>query len=450
MKAFKRLFMDRGVASFAGRNILFMLREWLGVNRRAFLSKLRLGTVAAVGGTLAGCSTGNGQDNDQDSPPVDRQFRYFFSDESGTLGGVGDHNQPPDDVNEWQIIENTRTEDEWRDLRLNDVAYAEAYMAGETVQPTDGTPGTPAEIVTRTQELYEATDETGPVAFTNALIAAEDEVSSADFPGEIVPNIAEHAISELGYNFPAYSLTSTRAVHPVSADYDGVKPETVRETGVGAPIAPERVGTFGEMRTTLYLLMFKDNDGFQIRYVNRPGFSPWYLRDTLRKPSKSVYREPLSKDYFSMTGTQGRALKQYPEHFVTALDYRKAVKMRQQGLLKDGEFRKALIGTLLSMVDNGGNDESIPAGAVLGCNGNRGYQIESLTHEFGTSIEDFIVNPSSDRAEQFVGLGRAIYLIFETEFGEDYKGDPKFGYNQPLKITGTLAAPELYHRPEQC
>ncbi len=323
-------------------------------------------------------------------------------------------------------------------------------MAGETVQPTDGTPGTPDEIITRTQERYESAETSGAVAFTEALIAAEDDVSGAEFPSNIVTNIAKYAIEELDYDFPAYSLSPILAVNPVPARYDDLKPETIRNTGASPPVAMERVGTFGEMRTTLYLLMFETDDGVQLRYVDRPPFNPWYLRDTLRRPAESVYREPLSTDFYTMHGTQGRPLKQFPEHFVTALDYRKAAKMREQELLKDGELRKALVGSALSVVENGEQDKSKPAGAPLGCNGNRGYQIERLTDEFGTSIDDFVTDPSPELRSRFIEVGRAIYLIFETQFGEDYKGDPVFGYDQPLEVAGTLAAPELYHLPKEC
>jgi hypothetical protein len=188
------------------------------------------------------------------------------------------------------------------------------------------------------------------------------------------------------------------------------------------------------MRTTLYLLMFETDAGTQVRYVNRPPFNPWYLRDTLREPTESVYREPLSKDFYTIGGTQGRPVKQYPEHFVTSLDYRKAAKMRDQDPLKDGELRKALVGSALSIVENGEQDKSRPAGTALGCNGNRGYQIETLSHAFGTSVDDFVTDPSTDQRKRFIEFGRAIYLIFETQFGTDPTGDPVFGYDQPLML----------------
>jgi hypothetical protein len=420
------------------------------MSRRNFLSKFQSGVAVGISGVLAGCSSTDNKSSDQTGPPENQRFRYFFQDKPGTLGAIAEHNQPPEDASDWQVIENTRTEDDWKELRLNDIEYAEAYMAGETIQPTDGTPGTPEEIITRTQELYESAGASGPVAFTEALVAAEDEISGADFPNRIVTNIAKYAIEELGYEFPAYSLSPIRAVQPVPASYDGLRPETIRETSASSPVAPDRIGTFGEMRTTLYLLTFETSNGAQVRYVDRPPFNPWYLYDTLRKPTESVYREPLSKDFYTMRGTQGRPLKQYPEHFVTSLDYRKAAKMREQDLLKDGELRKSLVGSALSIVENGEQDKSRPAGTALGCNDNRGYQIERLSHEFGASVDDFVTNPSTDQRKRFIEFGRAIYLIFETQFGKDYRGDPVFGYDQPLKIAGTLAAPELYHLPKEC
>jgi len=418
--------------------------------RRNFLSTFRSGVAVGISGVLAGCSSTDNNSSDETGPPEDQRFRYFFQDKPGTLGAVAEHNQPPADATDWQITENTLTEDDWAELRSNDIEYAEAYMAGETVQPTDGTSGTPEKIITRVQELYENADASGAVAFTEAVIAAEDGISKAEFPEQLVPNIAKYAIEELGYEFPGYSLSPIQAVHPVPGDYDGLKPETIRETGVSAPIAPERVGTFGEMRTTLYLLTFETDDGAQVRYVNRPPFNPWYLRDTLREPTERVYREPLSKDFYTIGGTQGRPVKQYSEHFVTSLDYRKAAKMQDQDLLEDGELRKALVGSALSIVENGEQDKSRPAGVALGCNGNRGYQIEALSHAFGTSVDDLVTDPSTEQRKRFIEFGRAIYLIFETQFGTDSTGDPVFGYDQPLKIAGTLAAPELYHLPKEC
>ena len=88
------------------------------MRRRAFL-----GTAGATVAGLAGCLGVFG--GSESEPHVrKRRFRFYFEDETGTLGAVGDHSAAPSDAADHQVVRNTHTEADWRAMRENDAAFA--------------------------------------------------------------------------------------------------------------------------------------------------------------------------------------------------------------------------------------------------------------------------------------------------------------------------------------
>ncbi|PSQ39051.1 hypothetical protein BRD13_04675 [Halobacteriales archaeon SW_5_70_135] len=53
-----------------------------------------------------------------------RRFRFYFGDETGTLGAIGGHDAAPSDAADHQVVRNTHTEADWRAMQENDATFA--------------------------------------------------------------------------------------------------------------------------------------------------------------------------------------------------------------------------------------------------------------------------------------------------------------------------------------
>lgn len=379
----------------------------------------------------------------------------FFVDESGTLGGTAEGQEPPEDAGDWQIINNTLEEFHWEQKQENDVERARGYLAGEAndVANREVFEGTVEEIVERTQEIYENPEqalETGPgsrstrhhmieemeqeddpIAFTRALVHSVDTVTDVDSSGGksfLVPNIAEYAIDELGLDFPEYELSSILSTEPTHLE-DEMAENSMREREDGAT-----VGT-GGMRHLLSLLTYENEDGLQNKYVENIRASPTQLfRSMFRDPEDSAYREPIEEGRFSLHENTGH--RPWPEHYATAFEQKKLGEMEEMGIVEQtGRFVPF---AALDMIDDGLNDRArIP---------NEGYRI-TVSDEIKQQGEDFALNPTEWKKEKMENFGKITYTVLEKQIGDDYKSDPVYGGDNPIRIEGSLENPEFYHEP---
>ncbi|MFD1687204.1 hypothetical protein [Halobellus litoreus] len=428
------------------------------MNRRRLLTTIGVSGTASLTGCI-GRLTGNGE---EENDPTLEEFQYFFVDETGTLGEPAEGQQPPEDAEDWQIVKNTLEESDWQEKQENDVERARGYLAGEATDVTGSGPdggevfeGTVEEIVQRTQEMYENPEEEfdpssgteghileemqqedDPVAFTRALIHATDTVTDVTSSGGkdfLAPNLAEYAMEELGLDFPEYELSTMISTEPTGLE-DQMIEGSMRETEGG-----QTIGTTG-MRHLLSLLTYENEDGeLQNKYVENIKAHPTStFRSMLRDPEDSAYREPIEGGRFKIhENTQGAPM--WPEHYATAFEQEKLENMREMGLDIDNPGEQFTMAAL-AMVDDGLNDISkLP---------NEGYQI-TVSDEIKEQAEDFALNPTKDKKEKIENFGKMAYSVLEKEIGEDFKNDPIYGADNPIRIEGSLETPEFYHEPRE-
>jgi mannose-6-phosphate isomerase-like protein (cupin superfamily) len=87
--------------------------------------------AVSLAAATAGCSAITGTSEGEGPDPTEETFQCFSVDETGTLGGIADGNEPPEDAAEWQVVTNTLTEADWQEKESNDVRVARDYLAGE-------------------------------------------------------------------------------------------------------------------------------------------------------------------------------------------------------------------------------------------------------------------------------------------------------------------------------
>lgn len=412
--------------------------------------------LATIGGlgvtTLAGCSTLTGTSTEA-VDPREEAFQYFFVDETGTLGEPAEGQEPPEDAEDWQIVRNTLEESDWQEKQENDVEVARNWLSGTVENQSVGPyEGTVEEIVQRTQELYDnpeeeldpssATEghileqmqqEDDPVAFTRALIHATDtvtDVTSSGGKANVVPTMAEYALEELGLDFPEYELSGISATEPVGLE-DQMIEGSMRETEDGGT-----VGT-GGMTHLLSLLTYEKDGELQNKYVENIKAHPTStFRSMLRDPEDSAYREPIDGGRFKIhENTQGAPM--WPEHYATDFEQEKLENMREMGIDIERPGMH-IVSTAVNMIDDGLNDRtSIPVD---------GYQI-TVSDEIKEQAEDFALNPTKEKKEKLENFGKISYSVLEKQIGEDYKSDPVYAADNPIRIEGSLENPEFYHEP---
>lgn len=407
--------------------------------------------VGAAGATsLSGCAGLLEGDSDGEVDPVDEEFQYAFRDTTGTLGNISDVNADPEEASEFQVVENGLSEDEWDEMRRDDVEVARDYLSGDLERRPNhsGQEGTVEEIVQRTGEIFERpgsvesehlaellrSDEDDAVRFTRALVHAVDDVTDiSTSPGKnhIVPNVAEYAAEEIGLDLPGYNLSTAVSAEPINSTMDDeVNEESIRERPNGI-----EAGILGMQHLSSHLT-YETEDGFEIKYVENTKATPErYFLHAIRSPDQSVYSTSMDEDGVDMPNGD----VQFPEHYVTGLELKKGLRMQEEGFMEGGTVERAFVTGALEIIDDGLNNLS-----QLMANSNEGYDIE-LSDSFVESADGMTEDISRENFENYRNIGRAVYQIFENQLGEDFKGEPLRGYDQPLKIDGTLEEPEFYH-----
>jgi hypothetical protein len=154
----------------------------------------------------------------------------------------------------------------------------------------------------------------------------------------------------------------------------------------------------------------------------------------LRDPEDSAYREPIEEGRFNLH--ENTRHRPWPEHYATAFEQEKLDEMKEMGIVDQTERHVA--NAALHMIDDGINDRtSIP---------NEGYRI-SISDEIKQQAEDFALNPTKEKKEKIENFGKITYTVLEKQIGEDYKSDPVYGADNPIRIEGSLENPEFYHDP---
>lgn len=160
----------------------------------------------------------------------------------------------------------------------------------------------------------------------------------------------------------------------------------------------------------------------------------------IREPEESAYRTDLEQGEFNIYGdTESDMGIRFPEHYVTAFDYRKARELESQGLLG---FEENTIGNMAGLGD------MIANGLISFVDDESQYWNESpdrnwedntsridgmvVSDSFGKSVEDVIVNPTKEKFQLMENVGRGIFVSQQAET-----------WHQSIALMGSIQDPEI-------
>ena len=388
------------------------------MRRRDFV---RTGTIIATAGAagLAGCSS---QTDENSRREDDQPFEYFFDDQAGTLGSVGS-NQIPDNVLEEQVLQNTRTEDKWREMQLNDHHIARLTINDEFAPFVDVSEGSVQAVAETTRELYNERSQnlSGEDAeiFSSSVLDAvyeETDMNNGAAASFLVPTLSEWILEEhISGDIPEYRWSNIRA----------------------------KIGDAGNSFShPLGLLQYEENGESQVKYAeieNRP-------TAMIVEPENSVYRSDLNQESF--VAAQNQELD--PSQYVSSFDYTKKRDLESQGSINPQDSEIELFRHLVSYVDDASmngydlsaleEDGRIEESGVEANSANTSNWVKGITSDsFGESLEKYVVSPGENytRAD-FETTARAVYIALENQ-----------GFAGPIALDGNLSDPRVLHPTEQ-
>ena len=418
------------------------------VSRRNILKGL--GTAGTI--ALAGCAgdSGNGKEKSEQEDTIQRNGeQYFFQDTTGTMGQLGEQ-KPPTETQDWQVIQNELTEDEWQEKQTNDIERVRRERNLARQSANDGIEQTLEEMLERAEEIYknqqfntvegipDIENEDDEITFTRSLIKASQEagVDTSGLADDIVSNMAEYAEQELDFvNFDNYKLSTLPSTEQLSI---GNAPDSVK----GAPRNGVQNSGFGHMPA---LLQYNKDGETEVKYaeLTQATLAGRFWR-SIRDPEESKYRSSLENDIIKQKD-ETKANGGFPEHFVTALDYTKAreLELRNEDILgfgpndgpadndyeslgdEIGQFLTELVddyhlGGQMSQQPDMNKKDNVQIGGTL------------VSDEFGESLEEYVVDPDPETREYVENIGRGIYTIRQEQ-----------GWDTDLALTGTIEDPEI-------
>jgi len=268
-----------------------------------------LGTAGAT--ALAGCSfekDNNEWREDTPTPTPEPEapqgtFQYFFNDQTGTLGQVGDQNIP-EDAPDWQVVDNELEENDWQEMESNDLEGAKKIIERkewDTQVGMDGQKNRTQQYFKNPEEAFQATDFNqeyegdiwnahDAVIYTASLMKASFESLTVGTSGgrdTIINSIAEPVLNDLDIEIPGYSLSTHVGTEPTDAAPNDE--EDIGHWDIERNVAPaDKDAQFMKESTGLShllgLLQYRDEEGGQqVRYVETAGTTGPY-RSWLREP----------------------------------------------------------------------------------------------------------------------------------------------------------------------
>jgi len=377
--------------------------------------------------------------------------QYFFQDTTGTMGQLGE-GSAPSEAQDWQVIQNELTEDDWQEKQTNDIERVRSERNLARQSANDGIEQTLEEMLQRAEEIYknqqfntwdgliDIENEDDEITFTRSLIKASQEagVDSSGLADDIVSNMAEYAEQELDLvDFDNYKLSTLPST-------ETIKSSTATSSHEGGPREASSGATYknsGFVHMPALLQYNKDGET-EVKYteLTKATFPNRFWR-SIRDPEDSKYRASVDQDTMKNGG--------FPEHFVTALDYTKAreLELRNQDILgfgpndgpndNDYESLGDEIGQFLTeLVDDMYITGYSEDGQEINPDINRSKEVWAgltlVSDEFGESLEEYVVDPDPETREYVENIGRGIYTIRQEQ-----------GWDTDLALTGTIEDPEI-------
>jgi hypothetical protein len=389
-------------------------------------------------------------DEQQTETDTETAVRYFFEDETGALGHLGDEKIPKNTDN---VTTNTLTEADYDEIQRNDRSYAEDAVETGLLPKTDGLDMTVDEMITRAEEIYlnpeqnindlgiedlNFAEEDDEIVFTRALIQASQEagVDSSGLADIVVSNIAEEAVNQIQPGFTDFKLSSLRATEPIGPKRSG------HAGGVKENKWDVKYGNSG-FRHPIGLLQYEKDGETKLKYAEQTdAVNVNIFRRVIRDPEFSLYRSSLDQETVdsARASEPGDPGARFPEHYVTALDYTKARELEKRetdyfpfGINDDGGYVSVgdyFVWSMMEMVD----DMGITGYDINPDIENIGVPTDGrlVSDTFGESVEEYVANPTTDSREQFENISRGLYQIFEQE-----------GWDTSIALTGTIENPEI-------
>ena len=422
--------------------------------RRELLQLLASGvTVGTIG--LAGCSSSANQTEPQEEEQEPQTGQIYFQDQTGTLGHLAEPSNPAN-AEDWQVISNDLSEDDWQEKQENDIWQIERrQIDNEQV----GLNKSVDEYVQRAEEIFlneefnhdypkmfDISAEDDEVTFTRALIKSVQEDPAVDTSGladDVIANLAEHAATQIdAVDFNDYKLSTVPATESL-AIHQHTSPNK------GAPEGGNVNSSFTHMPA---VLQYNKNGETEVKYteLTDPLIAGRFF-ESIRDPENSKYQSGTDEEEFTDYGHPDSEFFGYgiPEHFVTALDYTKVreLEQRDEDILGFGPNRSPSdndqwsVGDkidqfLNELVDDvyitgySEDGEEINPDLNRSEDANPGKTV--VSDEFGGSLEEYVLDPDPETRQYMENVGRGLYTIRQQE-----------GWDTNLALTGTLQNPEI-------
>ena len=433
------------------------------MDRRKVLEGLGTAGVMSIAGCAGDSNDESTEETEEEQNTIQRNGeQYFFQDTTETIGQLGEQNTPSE-TQDWQVIQNELTEDEWQEKQTNDIERVRRERNLARQSANDGIEQTLEEMLERAEEIYknqqfntvegipDIENEDVEITFTRSLIKASQEagVDTSGLANQIVPNMAEYAEQELDLvdfdNYKLSTLPSTETLR--SSQSTSSHRGAPREASSGATY---KNSGFVHMPA---LLQYNKDGETEVKYaeLTRATLAGRFWR-SIRDPEESKYRSSLENDIIKHED-ETKANGGFPEHFVTALDYTKAreLELRNEDILGFGPADASTTDKYLSLGDQIGQflTELVDDYGFTGYEGEDGTDINPdmnigteetgemvaqtlVSDEFGESLEEYIVDPDPETREYVENIGRGIYTIRQEQ-----------GWDTALALTGTVDDPEI-------
>jgi len=421
------------------------------MNRRKLLTGVATAGIVSVAGCAGGTTDDETEDTEQEEEnTIERNGeQYFFQDTTGTMGQLGEQT-PPAETQDWQVIQNQLTEEQWQEKQINDVENTRRLTKNVSGTNHTGLDMTVEEMLERAEEIYrnqqfntvegipDVENEDDEITFTRSLIKASQEagVDSSGLADDIVSNMVEYAEQELDIvDFNNYKLSTLPSTEQLNI---GDAPDSIK----GSPKNGVQNSGFGHMPA---LLQYNKNGKTEVKYteMTRATFAGKFWR-SIRDPEESKYRSSLENDIIKHED-ETKANGGFPEHFVTALDYSKVreLELRNEDILGFGPNDGPADNDYESLGDEIGQfltelvDDYYFSG-IMGqspdMNIREDVQVGRtlVSDEFGESLEEYVVDPDPETRDHVENIGRGIHTIRQEQ-----------GWDTDLALTGTIDNPEI-------
>lgn len=413
---------------------------------------------AALTAGLAGCSGIFEEDPEDDfetsTPPEGSQetFEYFFNDQTGTIGQVGDQDIP-EDAPDWQVVDNSLEESDWQEMQSNDVDEVRNRMEENVAPNGSGYDTTVDEIASRTQEILNnpeeefsdnpealypvenITEEDDAVLYARALTAATWELAglgSSGAAGAIIPAMAEPVLDRIDMEIQNFSFSRLYSSEPLDQGFqDSVVAVGGLPRDVSTGDSAEKMKVNSGLKHPIGFLQYTDQDGNQqIKYGEVTGNQQSLFPEIIRDPAESNYAMPLGSEPEVYQNQLN-----YPEHFVTALEYNKAREIQNMGGLSGPiDLDQKTFSFLYQLVDDGLNDRRGDSWEDVEFHGETPGVDVIVEDSFGESLEDFKQYPTQQKSNYLENTARGMKLAIEEN-----------GYDEPFRIGGDIENPTFEH-----